>query len=84
MGIKRAATFFQRGLNVLNRGEKLYPNIEVDGAVGPKTIAAFDALPSRDVAALEKIMNVLQGAYYVERMEADETQEKWVGWFNRV
>lgn len=86
MGVGSAVKMFQRALNALNNNQKLYRNIAVDGGCGPKTIATFNSYMStrRDSALLVKLMNIIQGYKYIQLMEADETQERFVGWFERV
>ncbi len=86
MGIGRAATFLQRCLNVSNRRGKDYPDIKVDGSVGPKTIKALTAyIGKRGVqgeAILWKMLNCLQGAFYVALGEKREKDEDFInGWF---
>lgn len=87
MGTGRAGKFLQRSLNVLNVGGSLYPDLVVDGNIGPMTIHALRAyLAKRDEDALVKALNCLQGAYYIELAERREKDEKFVyGWLkNRV
>ena len=87
MGVGRASRFLQNALNVLNRSEKLYNNIGVDGDVGPNTIKALNALlniPGEE-ATLYKVLNILQGYHYVNNMVESESQEKYArGWLSRV
>jgi len=87
MGPKRAGTFLQRSLNVLNNRGQLYPDITVDGSIGPGTISALTSyLNVRDGVTLVKMLNCLQGAFYVDLAERREKDEKFInGWFkNRV
>ena len=42
-GPGRAATDFQRLLNVLNDRQKLYPDMKVDGAIGPRSLSALES-----------------------------------------
>ncbi len=87
MGISRAGKFLQRSLNALNNQEKHYPDIVVDGNIGPATIKALDAyLVKRNGVTLTKMLNCLQGAFYVELAERREKDESFIyGWFkNRV
>ena len=80
-----AGRFLQRCLNTLNRGQKLYPDLTVDGRIGPATLATLALLPGPDIDLLYKQLNVLQGAYIIEIMERDPTQEDFCrGWFTRV
>jgi lysozyme family protein len=86
LGVVRAVEFLQRALNVLNRNARLYPDLAVDGVLGPKTQAALETCLRQDGPDLIlKIMNVLQGAHYLEFMNRDPVQEKFArGWFKRV
>ena len=87
MGTHRAVLFLQTGLNVLNRNGALWADLVVDGIFGRATLAALkghDALETEPDILL-KILNVLQGAHYIEYMTKSPTQEKYArGWFNRV
>lgn len=86
MGTGTAAIFLQRALNVLNRRGLDYPDIKVDGGIGPATAAALAAYlkrnPQNGESIVLKVLNCLQGARYVELGESvpdDETFEN--GWF---
>lgn len=80
-----AGTFLQRALNVMNRGQQLYPDLAVDGAVGPATLAALRALAVDDLAIVTKLVEVLQGYRYLTIMEHDPGQERFArGWLNRL
>lgn len=87
-GVGKAARYLQRGLTVLNRDGELYPNLLIDGEIGPKTLAALSALTKggkHDINTLLTIMNVMQGAEYVAIMEANSKRRKYCrGWFSRV
>lgn len=85
-GIKRAAEFLQRALTVLNNKGQLYPDLIVDGQLGQITIRALgDFLAHRGSegeTVLLRMLNALQGAFYVELAERREKDEKFIyGWF---
>ena len=90
MGIDRSAKFLQRCLNVLNNKGVSFPDIIVDGDIGGKTLSALSAFISirkndgEDV--LLKMLNCLQGEFYISLAEKRDKDEKFVfGWFkNRV
>lgn len=87
MGTGRAGTFLQRCLNVLNNRGKLYPDLKPDGDIGPATLGALRSyLAVRDEETLAKMLNCVQGAFYVELSERREKDEAFIyGWFrNRV
>jgi len=87
MGSNRAIAFLQMGLNVLNKAEKLYKNITVDGKMGQKTLDTLNMLlsiPGEDLV-LYKVLNILQGNHYINQMLKTESQEKFArGWLSRV
>jgi len=85
MGPKKPAEFLQRVLNVSNRRGADYPDIPVDGDIGPMTLAALDQFKARrgpnGEQALLKGCDALQGARYIEIAERNPSQEVFViGW----
>lgn len=86
LGVKRAVEFLQKGLNILNRNERLYDDIKEDGKFGHNTLTALKAyLNADDASYLLKVCNILQGMHYIEFMKASPTQEKYArGWLSRV
>lgn len=81
-GCGRAAMILQRSLNLLNRNEKDYPELAVDGAIGVKTIKIVNS--HRDRRAVLTLMNVIQGQFYVNICEKDKTQEEFLrGWLDK-
>lgn len=87
MGVRRAVRFLQSALNLLNRDQADYADLIVDGWFGDKTLAALDTLLANDCSgeALIKLMNIQQGARYVEIMAGDSRQERFArGWIKRV
>jgi len=84
VGIRQAGKFLQHALNLLNNNQKYYDDLIVDGWIGKATLKAYKSMPIRYAKALTKVMNILQGAFYVDLMDSDSRREKWVGWFGRV
>lgn len=85
MGPAVAASFLQRALNALNRGAADYPDVPLDGAVGPRTLAALDAfLVRRGTGAgqvLVRAMEALQGERYLALAEQRPANEAFLyGW----
>lgn len=81
----RVIEHLQRAINVLNRNQALYPDIVVDGVFGRKTLAALvECLKHRGGKLVANLLNIQQGAYYIRRMEEDPTQERFVGWYERI
>lgn len=89
-GVETAGKYLQRCLNVLNKGGTLYRDVQVDGRIGPMTVAALrEFLEFRgrhgEVVML-RALNSLQGERYIALAEARPKDEAFVyGWFlNRV
>lgn len=90
MGTAVAARFLQRALNALNRGASDYPDVAVDGAVGPRTMAALDGFLARrgprGETVLLKAIDALQGERYAALAERRPANEAFLyGWLaNRI
>lgn len=89
-GPAQAARWLQRALNVFNRQQRDYRDVEVDGKCGSTTIVALKAflrLRGADgEVVLLRALNALQGAFYIELAERRMKDEQFVvGWLlNRV
>lgn len=69
-GPGRAARWYQQALNQLSRGGADYPQVGADGQIGPKTLAAYQALERKRgrLKACElvlKLVDAQQGAHYM-------------------
>ncbi len=90
MGPAVATGFLQRALNALNRGATDYPDIALDGVVGPRLLAALDAFLARRgkgaEAVLLKAIEALQGERYLALAERRPANEAFLyGWLaNRI
>lgn len=90
MGIGVAGKALQRALNAFNHRGADYPDVEVDGLVGPLTVDGLRAYLARrgreGEGVLLRAMNALQGVRYIELSEARQKDEDFVyGWIkNRV
>lgn len=90
MGPGVATGFLQRALNALNRGARDYPDIALDGRIGPKTLAALDGFIGHrgraGEAVLLKAMEALQGERYLSLAESRPANEAFLyGWLaNRL
>lgn len=87
VGTSRAVRWLQRSLNVLNLQGKHYADLTVDGQMGGLTLSALaHFLTTRNEDVLVRMLNSLQGAFYVTLAERREKDEKFIyGWFsNRV
>lgn len=82
MGIKRAAVFLQRVLNVSNKCERLFQNLKVDGNIGKITVSSLNSHPEQENILLG--LNALQGALYITICESNPSQEVFFnGWIKR-
>lgn len=90
MGPVTASMWLQRGLNALNHQQADYPDIAVDGQVGPGTLRALDAYLGKrgteGAGVLAEVVRCLRGADYIRQCEGRPQNETFVyGWFkNRV
>lgn len=90
MGTSHPGAWLQRILNVLNQQARTFPDLVVDGAIGPATISALRTVLKLRGADGEKVilraLNCLQGARYLEITEARPANETfYYGWMlNRV
>lgn len=86
----QAVAFLQRSLNALNRIEKDYDDMLVDGLMGPKTIRALDEYlfvrRTSGIKVLLRALNGLQLAFYMSLVERRKKDERFLfGWIlNRV
>ena len=87
-GVATSVRYLQEGLNLLNRNQKNYVDIDVDGKLGDATmnaLTAFLKLEQDQPDYLLKILNVMQAAFYLDIMRRKPTQERFCrGWLNRV
>ncbi len=90
MGTSWPCLFLQQALNGLNSQGKHYPDLAVDGDLGPATISALTAYLKRRGKAGERVLltalNVLQGARYFSIASSRPANEDFLyGWLaNRV
>lgn len=83
MGVGIAALFLQTALNVSNRNGADYPDLKEDAVIGLKTVSAMNH--HKRPADVLKVLNVLQGARYIDIMKHNPSQEIFFrSWFSRV
>ena len=81
----RAVKMMQRSLNYLNRNQKDYPDVSIDGVFGNKTFEAVSALKKkRGLGVLRKMFNVMLGIHYTNIWDNDISQRGYVGWADRL
>ena len=90
MGASIPGPWLQRILNALNQQGKDFPDLTVDGQLGPATLAALRTVLSKRGKDGERVivraLNCLQGARYLEITENRPANESfYFGWLlNRV
>lgn len=90
MGAGIPGPWLQRILNALNQQAQLFPDLVVDGQLGPATMAALRSVLSKRGKDGERVivraLNCLQGARYLEITENRPANESFFfGWLlNRV
>jgi lysozyme family protein len=89
MGPSVPSKWLQRILNALNRKGQDYPDMVVDGNIGPSTLAALktflDKRGEEGEERLLKALNACQGYRYLELCEGREANETFFfGWLERI
>ncbi|WP_184003839.1 glycoside hydrolase family 108 protein [Stakelama sediminis] len=90
MGPTTAVSFLQRALNALNREQKDYADIGVDGRIGDRSMTALRAFlklrGDKGGVVLLKAMEALQGERYLRLAEQRPANEAFLyGWLaNRI
>jgi len=84
-GQQRVSSWFQMVLNALNRRQKFYPDLAVDGSIGPRTIAAFkaymDARGHEGEVVMLRAMNAMIGHHFIDISLKREANEDFTyGW----
>lgn len=84
LGHSRVTKWIQTALNILNRKQKKWFDIAMDGAFGPTTrktlLVAMDEGEGRYIL---KLLNAYQGTYYSEVCLKNEKKESFIhGWLN--
>ena len=87
-GVARSLRYLQEGLNLLNRKEKDFDDLKVDGKMGQRTLRALSLFLRSESGSpdyLLKMMALMQGCFYLDILRRDPTQERFArGWLNRV
>lgn len=82
-GPMMAATWLQKSLNILGA-----QHLDVDGAVGPKTLAAlwyYSVRKGESDIALSQSILAFRSQYYLHLAECDISQRRFIhGWLSRI
>lgn len=82
MGARYARKLLQEALNLLNKNEKTFKDLKVDGFIGAMTVSAVFMVQERK---LLKVLNGLQFSRYVDIAESSKSQERFFGgWIERT
>ena len=87
-GVRSASKYLQRSLNLLNRDQRDWDDIKVDGAVGAKTLQVLSACLSKGKRWKSGLLKCLNGEQYYRYRAISQfssKQEKFFhGWLKRV
>ena len=85
MGQEVAGKFLQTALNHMNRNQRIYKDLLVDGWIGAVTLNVLEIILKRgEKTTLLKVLNGEQYKRYTQIIEKDPTQENnFVGWMRR-
>lgn len=87
MGVHQAVKFLQVALNMQNRQGTTYPDIEVDGKMGPLTISTLQRYltwqPGNRTENERILLNCMNGEQYIF-YKNNPQHERFRGWFSRV
>ncbi|MBF0261078.1 MAG: hypothetical protein HQL97_04440 [Magnetococcales bacterium] len=87
VGVVAAQTWLQESINILNVRFRLSGQLTVDGHIGPGTLAAVAKMLERGTGVLLfRLMNLAQGAHYLNLARKDPVQAKFLagGWLDRI
>jgi lysozyme family protein len=87
MGVEQSGIYLQRTINILNRNQdpKFYTDLKIDGNIGQVTLSAMDkCIKLNGATRVLNIINGFQFKHYLELMEKNPVNEKYIGWFDRV
>ena len=84
VGPSRSSTWFQQGLNSLNRGGVDYTKITVDGKVGPGSVAAYTGLVKKrgKVKACEMMLKLLDAQQTIHYTSLTNLSQYTPGWID--
>lgn len=86
MGVTRAVTFLQTALNMQNNPGTTYPDIKVDGKLGPSTISTLQRYltwqPGNRAENERILLNCMNGEQYIF-YKSNPQHERYRGWFAR-
>lgn len=87
LDVPDAVRFLQTALNMQNRYQESYPDIVVDGRLGPKTIETLRRYLSQQPGSREDnetiLLNCMNGEQYIH-YKSNPRHEHFRGWFMRV
>lgn len=86
MSPTKAGVILQTALNNMNRNQRLFKDLLVDGQIGPVTLSALEIILKRgEKAQLLKVLNAEQYIGYKNIITKNPEQEmNFVGWMVRV
>lgn len=83
LGVGRASMHLQEAVNLLNTGG--WPEIKVDGKIGPFTLLALKRCDRQYRLSLLKLLNSLQAEWYISLTRRTPSQKVFLrGWLSRT
>ncbi|MBF0340222.1 MAG: hypothetical protein HQL95_04585 [Magnetococcales bacterium] len=82
-----AQRWLQEAVNILDVRFRLSEPVKIDGQVGPGTLAAVTRLLNHGAGPqMFRLMNLAQGAHYLELARKDPSQARFLagGWLDRI
>jgi len=85
-GSPRGVMILQEGLSLLNRDQRLFADLALDGVIGGKTFAALQRIKqANDIDDLIKAMRLVRGAFIIDILRRYPERERFArGWFDRI
>lgn len=82
LGVDRAARHLQTACNFLNRNGRSWPEILVDGKIGPTTLKTIAFAEPKH---LVRVLNALQAEFYLNAIRIAPEKEEFIrGWLDRT
>lgn len=89
--VETAIETLQEGLNLLNLNNRIYPDLTVDGKIGPITIGTLKRYlktqpynVSQTRTRLLKVWSIIQGHHALQKMRENPEKEIFRGWIDRA
>lgn len=89
--VETGIEILQKSLNLLNLNASIYPDLLVDGKLGPITKRTLERYMASRPGSIEinrgrllKVWSIIQGWHAIKQMHANPEKEVFRGWFDRA